>query len=580
MKNMLLNTKLVHKKIFIILIILSIVTPCFTSQSFAINTTITPENSSICADCISDRYIIQFDEKPLATFRNQLVESLKNSFSQLSSNLLEDTISEKLEEHKEKILAIQKNIKNEIKKLIGVESDEIFTKDFNIAFNGIVVKNIPENIVEIIEKLPGVKSVSSDKKIKVCLDESVSLINADQVWGLTDDFDRNITGEGVTIAIIDTGVDYTHPDLKDNYLGGYDFVTCDKFGDEECIMPRPEDDDPMDDSLQGHGTHCAGIALGTGNISNGKYAGVAPDAKYYAYKIMNKEGEGALSWFLSGIGRALDPNDDGDISDHVDVISISGGHEGGNPDDEFSVAVDVAVSCGIVVVAAAGNDGPGSNTINSPGCARKSICVGSTNKLNKISTTSSRGPVEWDEEYIEKPDILAPGVSIMSTSNTIFKDAFGLDYHILSGTSMATPHVSGVAALMLQAHPDWTPDKVKTALKETAYDLGYNTNTQGSGLVNAIKAVSLADVYNITVDEGESFTVDITYSNYSVFALGAFFVPYRLPQIRFGYLSEMEFKAPIILNLNADKIEGTVIILSLKKGIIRKNVIIQNIKFF
>ncbi|GAG79470.1 unnamed protein product, partial [marine sediment metagenome] len=219
---------------------------------------------------------------------------------------------------------------------------------------------------------------------------------------------------------------------------GYDFVN--------------DDEDPMDD--YGHGTHCAGIAAGNGNVK-----GVAPDAILYAYKVLNEMGGGTEADVILGIERAVDPNNDDDFSDCIDVISMSlGGY--GNPDDPASQAVDNAVENGVVVVISAGNSGPSQKTIRSPGTSRKAITVGASCKTvdigtdnycsSAVSSFSSRGPVVWKEGSMIKPDVIAPGVNIISTVRNG-------GYESNSGTSMAAPHVAGAAALLIQAHSDWLP---------------------------------------------------------------------------------------------------------------------------
>jgi hypothetical protein len=245
----------------------------------------------------------------------------------------------------------------------------------------------------------------------------------------------------------------------------------------------------MDDN--GHGTHCAGIAAGKLDLDNdnvyepenGEIWGVAPDATLFAYKVLDTYGSGWTSDVIAGIEAA--------VEDHADVISMSlGGF--GNPDDPLSQAVDNAVAQGVVVVVAAGNEGPDYETISSPGTARKAITVGASNKSDQIADFSSRGPVKWSGKVLIKPDVLAPGVSVTSsvpTGTCELCDPSG--YKSLSGTSMSTPHVAGLAALLKQAHPDWTPEIIKMVIRNTAKDLGYDIFTQGYGRIDVEAAINV-----------------------------------------------------------------------------------------
>ncbi|MCP3684241.1 MAG: S8 family serine peptidase, partial [bacterium] len=288
--------------------------------------------------------------------------------------------------------------------------------------------------------------------------------------------------------------DYTAPEqgFNDKVIGGYDFFN--------------QDDDPMDDN--GHGTHCAGTAAGNGVLN-----GIAPDAKIYAYKVLSDGGSGYWDDIIAAIERSVDPNQDGDFSDHLDIISLSLGGSG-DPDDPMSIAIDNAFDAGVVAVVAAGNSGSSPETIGSPGTARKAITVGATYKTDydgdywrdsdprqdQITSFSSRGPVVWDGGYMMKPDIVAPGAIICAARyGAIFPEGEHPYYkpcidelHVqIAGTSMATPVVAGAAALLRQAHPDWSPAEIKTALKNTAVDIGYDVNTQGQGRVNILEAVQL-----------------------------------------------------------------------------------------
>jgi cysteine-rich repeat protein len=394
-------------------------------------------------------------------------------------------------------------VKDTINRITGhvvQENSPEIINEYENSFSGFSVIASPEQI-DKIKKLDYVKAVYLNVLVSANLQESVPLINAPEVWKL--DSEGNdcatsgkecLTGKGIKIAIIDTGVDYNHPDLGScigvscKVLGGWDFVN--------------QDDDPMDD--MGHGTHVAATAAGKGIGES--YNGVAPDANIIAYKVLNSNGQGYESDIIAAIEHAVDPNQDGDFSDKVDIISMSLGGLG-NPDDPMSKSVDSAVNSGVIAVIAAGNSGPGQQTIGSPGTARNAITVGASSKSDNIAWFSSRGPVIWkDENGIEKsivkPDVVAPGFDIcaaQSSQDTIWQDYqnYGMDIHCLddkhisiSGTSMATPHVTGAAALLKQKNPDWNPEEIKAALKSTAINIGLNPLNQGSGRINILKSAS------------------------------------------------------------------------------------------
>lgn len=294
----------------------------------------------------------------------------------------------------------------------------------------------------------------------------------------------------------DKSYDYPLPSqiYNQKVIGGYNFVDLNT--------------DSLDD--HGHGTHVAAIAAG-----NGALKGVAPDANLIAYKVLNSYGSGYLSIIISAIDSAISTRFDEDSSNDIDVINLSLGTYCGStgseysdycgPSDPLSTAVDNAVESGIVVAAAAGNGGRYKDLISSPGTATKAITVGAIDKLKKIADFSSRGPVIWKGVNLKKPDIVAPGVSICSA------ELFGLVYldnrciddkHIsLNGTSMATPHVAGLAALVIQAHPDWNTEQIKKAIKDSAQNIGYDYNTQGAGVVNANK------LFNVISPEPKKITL-------------------------------------------------------------------------
>lgn len=253
------------------------------------------------------------------------------------------------------------------------------------------------------------------------------------------------TGAGIVVAVIDTGVDYTHPAFGGfgptaKVLGGYDFID--------------EDADPMDEN--GHGTHVAGIIAGNDPAG---FTGVAPDARLLAYRVLDAGGNGPTSGVIAAIERALDPDGNPATDDAVDVMNLSLGAPG-HPDDPGARAIDNATAAGVVCVVAAGNNGR-SFGIDSPGAARSALTVGASDSHDQIATFSSRGPAS--PTFENKPDVLAPGVDIVSALP-------GGQYGPLSGTSMATPYVAGTVALLLERHPGWSPAVVKAALLLSAYD--------------------------------------------------------------------------------------------------------------
>jgi len=545
------------KKTIVILLVFLLLTIIFNFNSVAFQT-INKKEKAIFND-----YIIQLNDEPTFSFINRLRLITKNMFLNLTENEKFNFISQKINEYKEKLISIHKTIKEDILKLSGKYKsyNEVFTREFFELFNGIYIKKVSTDIIAKLKNHPLIKNVFPTYNIYATLDVSVPLINADYVWNLKDDFGKNITGQGVTIAFLDTGVDYNHPDLRDNYIseGSYDFVN--------------NDDDPMDDN--GHGTHVTGIAVGKGIESNYQYVGVAPDAKFYSFKILKKDGEGNFSTYYDAMMRALDPNNDGDYSDKVDIVSLSfGTKEPGNPDDSLCQVLDNVVKAGVTVVVAAGNLGPGPSTITSPGCARLGICVGSTNKNDIIASSSSRGPVEWNGDYMEKPDVVAPGVSIKSTKNKG-------GYEVYSGTSMSTPHIAGAVALILQANSKFDPTNVKQLLKTSALDLGYNVNTQGNGRINLLNIIKTDKQLVINapdiVNEAQIFKISLLdINNDPVRAWTLFITPYHIPRLKFG--SSGRFVAPIIICKNNEFVKGKIIAFRFQGGleIVKKDILIVN----
>lgn len=489
----------------------------------------------------------------------------------------------------------RKKIEQTLKKYPSLKLRNVYKH----AITGFSVEGTKEELARL-EQEPFIRHITEVSVYHVELDESVPFIGGNQARRFYDSKKHRITGKGIKVGVIDTGIDYTHRDLKKAYKGGRDLVD----GDE----------DPMETKGAGHsatfhGTHVAGIIA-----ANGKLKGVAPEAEIYAYRALGPGGSGDTEQVLLALDAA--------IEDRVDVLNLSLGNDVNGPDLPISLALNKAVDLGIVAVTSNGNSGPDVWTVGSPGTAEKAISVGAStppmkvpylmyglgtekkevsltpiqgakdwslssteeivdgklgekkdlkqvkgkivliqrgkltfydkirnakqagakaviifnntkgsftagleiemnlpavtiskkdgeqirkmlsnkesrtvtfvyrNEQDQIADFSSRGPVTvtWDI----KPDLLAPGVNINSTVPS--------GYMPLAGTSMSAPHVAGTCALLLQAHPDWTPKQIKSALMTTAKPLKnrkqqrYHTYEQGAGrlqITEALKADTL-----------------------------------------------------------------------------------------
>lgn len=337
--------------------------------------------------------------------------------------------------------------------------------------------DLPCKCVEKLVRIPGVTFIADDAKLSTLMDIARPTV------GGTIAEESNLTGQGIGIAVLDTGV-YPHADLS---LGTNRIVAFKDFVNEKEF--------PYDDN--GHGTHVAGIAAGNGYMSEGKYKGMAPKANILGVKVMDKNGSGTTSDIVAGMQWAWENRNRYNIR----IVSLS---IGSDPDlkaaeDPLVKGVEALWDGGIVVVTAAGNSGPGKRTINSPGISQKIITVGATDtrstidrKDDIIAKFSSRGPTG---ENILKPDIVAPGVNITSLNSDIdfipekstkryrFKKMTE-PYKEMSGTSMATPIVSGAIALLLENQEQLTPDEVKAKLMDTAISVNDRDYAQGKGQIN------------------------------------------------------------------------------------------------
>lgn len=535
------------------------------------------------------------------------------------------------------------------------EDDGKVISSFEKIYNGLYIQ-AKRSTLSKLAGLNEVQKIHAVNPVELHNDTSVPFIGAPSVWEKVMD-GVNVTGEGITVAVIDTGIDYTHAAFggagtKEAYdannpnvieegsfptvkvVGGYDFVgTNYDAGSEDPDMRVPHPDtDPLDE--QGHGTHVAATVAGL-EVEGKIGKGVAPDALLYAYKVFGKSGSTAVT--TQALEMAADPNGDGDVSDHVDVVNMSLGSPYGHPDDPTAVATNLAVDAGIIVVASAGNSGDIPYITGSPGVAEKAISVAASvddgivvgalnvNEPSSIAgqyeavegaiTTplSETGPITDDVVYVgrgcngdaylgDPSDQIAlidrgacafsekltnalnagavaavvannvssdpitmggsavdiPGVMISKADGTLMKNALsagdtvnitlsdslripkpwladtiagfsskgpgraingfkpeisapGFDINsadfgtgsegtLKSGTSMAAPHIAGVAALLRQLHPDWNSEEIKSLIMNTStpiQDLNdevYPLSRQGAGRVQADVAANVTTV--------------------------------------------------------------------------------------
>ncbi|MFF1375771.1 S8 family serine peptidase [Streptomyces sp. NPDC058308] len=330
---------------------------------------------------------------------------------------------------------------------------------------------------------------------KATLDKSVKQIGADKAW------DAGHDGKGVRIAVLDTGVDSTHQDLKDQVVA------------EKNFSASPDTKDRV-----GHGTHVASTAAGTGARSGGKLKGVAPGAELLNGKVLDDDGLGDDSGIVAGMEWAA--------AEGADVVNLSLGGGDAPGVDPLEAAVDrLSKDKGILFAVSAGNDGrPGS--VGSPGSADAALTVGAVDDNDKLADFSSQGPRVGDGAV--KPDVTAPGVDITAAAapGSVIEKEVGQNpegYLTISGTSMATPHVAGAAALLKQQHPDWKQPELKGALTGSTKGGAYTAFQQGSGRIavdKAIKQTVIADPVSVSFGtqqwphtDDKPVTKKVTYRN-------------------------------------------------------------------
>ena len=414
------------------------------------------------------------------------------------------------------------------------------------SIDAVLLGIINTSIVESLAQLDDVVMVERYGEIHLYGDIQTPAVKARNSTLYPGAWDLGVTGDGVVIAMVDTGVDNEHPGLNEKFVAGYDAV-CFVHTDPTCVLAggRVEDGSYDPDDGNQHGTACMGMAAATGIDANGEqtdFYGAAPDAALVDVRIGTDAGAGPFENYLlsqefyesamNGIQWIIDHKDDAwagaEESEYgIDIISLSWGitsHEAGGSDgsDMHSRILDKAMIAGVVVSVAAGNDGPDNDGLSGMGSSDLSVTVGATDDQNTVDREddtiagySSRGPRRdnGDGNPLNelKPEVTAPGTNIIQAegcvssggcNNFIGGDASSNGYTGRgSGTSYATPAVSGIMAMMIEANPDLSPAEIKEILKLTAERRGEPSNPDvdpfwnrdfGFGMVDAYAAVSMA----------------------------------------------------------------------------------------
>lgn len=372
--------------------------------------------------------------------------------------------SEKIDENLLKVIkSFDLNEKYEC--LVRTKNNQAFLKYITL-FNDKIIKTFPfinsflvmleRKDISYLSNADSVKYISASSKVFALMNVAKKILKVPQ----------NVFGEGQTICVIDTGI-APHCDflLCENRIVQFvDFIN--------------EKNECYDDN--GHGTFVAGVCAGNGVMSGGRFSGIAPKAKIISLKALDKKGEANSEKILDAMQWVFDNRK------RISVVCMSFGSDPLGINDPIMLGAEKLWDSGVVVVAAAGNSGPEFQTIKSPGVSRKIITVGGFND-NRIDDEfnsdffgmaefSSRGP---SYRYF-KPDVIAPAVDIVSCGN-------GKDYVKLSGTSVATPMIAGVCALIKERHPNLTPNQVKNLLLSVCRPLFFNRNIEGYGLPNLNK---------------------------------------------------------------------------------------------
>ena len=375
----------------------------------------------------------------------------------------------------------------------------------------IIAGTIETELLDDLLNVEGVVFLTLNGELRIALDNAIGIHHVDTVW------DYGYTGEGISIAIIDTGIDPLHVGLNDfdddpttndpKVVAFYDAL--DDSGDDGSGETEPYDD-------QGHGSHCAGISAGTGAVDENPmggddskpYRGVAPDAWLVGVKVLDSGGSGSFAEVMRGMEWTIDNK----IKYNIRAASMSLGgvwlvELTQEQEERITHLANEMVAAGISLMIAAGNSA-GYGTIGTPGAAKDVITVGATEDSKDLAVYSSKGPTH---EGQIKPNVAAIGSAVMSVEANS-----GNGYASYSGTSMATPMVAGMAVLLLQANPDLQPLMIRTILESTSEFMWLShpvrpNNDYGWGFVLMDTALEEAIKYDASLSINISADTSVIY---------------------------------------------------------------------
>ncbi len=424
---------------------------------------------------------------PVLVMLKQLPPMPHNMFGKVAPSQVETII-------KKRTLALQASLRKRVEEMRAQSFDggaSVRRTKFFWTVNAFMATATPEAITEFAER-DDVVAIELDYSKRNWLlgpqnrpaprPRPVMLDGAQYTYGLTKigvpelrEKNSEVNGHGVVMGILDTGIDAKHPEFAGKNIVFKDFIDS---------KTEPYDD-------HGHGTHVAGTISGIG--AGGTQIGVAPGIDHLVIgKVFDANGGGSLSNIVSAMQWVADPDGNAETKDAPRIVSNSwGGSMGDDVDaDPFNASVLTWVQLNIFPSFAAGNEGPGPSSVGSPGGLPQAFAVGATDGNDAIARFSSRGPVDAKQGgrkiHYTKPDVSAPGVKVISSMP-------GGEYGEMSGTSMATPHNSGAAALLVQVKPDLTVPQIRELLMKSADDKGPQgiDNDFGAGRINVLKGNQL-----------------------------------------------------------------------------------------